>query len=109
MLENKAYACVFDKLARSFDALCFIFFGDMSVETDGKFHARPSDNFLLLFVFEKLRHVVVRFEGVQTVVIDVQLPKDTVFRHFPKITIGVFATGSDKLEKVGMRDADGTT
>ena len=81
----------------------------MPVEADGKLHARTLDNFLLFLVFEKLRYVVVRFKGMQAVVIDVDFPKDTVFRHFTEVAVGLFTDGADERKHIRMRNTDGAT
>ncbi len=84
--------------------LRFIFLGDMPVEADGELYARTLDYFLLFLVFEKLGYVIVRLKGVQTVVVDVDFPKDARFRHFAEIAVRLFADGTDKRKHIRMRN-----
>ena len=86
--------------------LRFIFLGDMPVKADGKLHPRTLYNFLLFFVFEELRHVIVCFEGMQAVVVDVDFPKDTMLRHFTEVAVGLFSDRTDKGKHIGVRHPD---
>ena len=97
----------FDECVCRLHFLCLIFLGNVPVKADGELDARAFDNFLLGFVFEKLRNVVVRLKGVQAVVVDVDFPKDTVFRHLAEVAVGLFPDRADKGEHIRMRNTDG--
>lgn len=99
---------VFDQFASRLHFLRLVFFDDMPVEPDGELDARAAHDLLLGFIFEKFGHVIVRFKAVQAVVIDVDLPKDPLFRHATEKPMWILAALGDKGEQIGVRDTRGT-
>ena len=108
-LECQADSHTLQKLASVLYARRFVFLGYVSVKADGYAYSRLLYDFLLGFIFEKLRYVIVRFKRVQAVVIHVQFPKNSVLRHLLKIAAGVFVLRLYKRKHIGMRYADGAT
>ena len=107
MFKREGDTHVLDEPASGAYFLRFVFLGDMPVETDGEAYARFFHNFLLGFILEKFRHVIVLLETVQTVVIDVHFPKNSVFRHFAEIAVRLFAQALNEFEHIRMRYTDG--
>lgn len=84
--------------------LRLVFFGDMSVKSDGKLNSRAAYDLLLSLIFKKLGYVVVCFKAVQAVIIDVDFPKNALFRHTTEKPMRILASRLYKGEKIGVRD-----
>ena len=74
--KHEVYACVFDNRASRFDTVGLVFVDTMIVEADGKPNACFFHDILLLFVFQKLGGVIVRFKVVRAVEVYVDFPKN---------------------------------
>ena len=107
MIEHKAYAHVFYQFVCRFNSVGFVFVYDVAVESDAQFYARFFHYFLLLFILEKSRNVVVNFKAVQAVVVYVYLPEDIVVRHLFKEGVRIFSESAYESEHVGMRYSRG--
>ena len=107
-LKYKVDTHVLNKLTSGFYFRRFVFGSDVSVKADGEPHARFSNDVLLFLVLEKFGYVIVIFEPVQAVVIDVHFPENSLFCHAFEIAVGVLAEVFDMREQIGMRNARGT-
>ena len=86
------------EFASGFYAFGFVFSCAVAIEADGEAYPRLFNHLLLLLILEKFRYVSVLFEGMQAVIIDIQLPENLMFCHLLQETIGVFTDGLDKPE-----------
>ena len=71
---------VLNEFAGCLDARGFVFRSDVPVETYAKAQTCLFHDVLLFFILEKFGDVIVGFETVQTVVIDINFPENSCFR-----------------------------
>ena len=88
--------------ASRFHAVGFIFFNIMRIEAHGEARARFSHGFLLGFVAQKFHGVSVRLEIVGRIEVDVNFPKDSVFRKLTEEAERFFADFFTKREQIGV-------
>ena len=81
----------------------------MAVKSDAEFDPRATDDILLLLVGKEARYVLVLPPTVNTVVVDIQLPKDIGLCHLAEIGLGILANRFDILKHIGMGKTAGAS